>query len=336
MKALLQRWLSRLEIWDLLRLLAGHFSHYRHLGLIDLVAKHTLAPRRFSKCITWVVNSSNRVRGWVRRHAYMRWRYCYSRLRWRLRREKKGGPRMPSTMTFSLLCPSRGRVSQAEALIHSVCLTAAQPDRVELLFYVDSNDPCLCAYRYLFATTAKRFGKLRRCVLVVGEPMTIGRAWNVLARTAEGDVLMMANDDQLYVDYGWDDRAAEAFEQYPDSMVCTFFDQNLGGGRADFPMVPRRWFEVLGYFTPELFAFWWHDQWIIDVATRAGRMHAIKGVCVDHVHFTGYLAAFDETYQRHCLAPGMWEADQALFAQTAEQRARDALRVREAIAAETM
>ena len=333
---MLKRLCERLDIYDLLQLMAGHFSVFRktHRGRLQLTAsRHILAPRRSTAWIARIVNSSIRVRVWLRKQTYLRCRRRFSQMKWWLTRGLEQHACTTAATTFSLLCPSRGRVSGAESLIRSVCRTAFRPERVELLFYVDSDDPCLPAYRELFATTDKRFGQLRRCVLVVDAPTTVGKAWNILARAAEGDVLMMANDDQLYVDYGWDDHAAEALARYPDRMVCMFFDngQYTGGG-GDFPIMPRRWFEVLGYFAPEVFAFWANDQWILDVAARAGRMHAIKGVFVDHLHYSEYRSPYDETYQRYRLAPDKWNTDAALFEQTAQQRAADACRVRETIA----
>ena len=42
---------------------------------------------------------------------------------------------------MSLLCPSRGRPNDLERFILSVTDTAADPGRVEILVYVDDDDP---------------------------------------------------------------------------------------------------------------------------------------------------------------------------------------------------
>jgi hypothetical protein len=42
--------------------------------------------------------------------------------------------------TISLLCPTRGRPDKALRLVLSVLQTAHHPERVEVLFYVDTDD----------------------------------------------------------------------------------------------------------------------------------------------------------------------------------------------------
>jgi glycosyl transferase/beta-hydroxylase protein BlmF len=323
---------ERLDIWDLLQLLAGHVFRYRHPGLQDIAAEHCLRPRASSAITLRIVNGSIRLRRWVRQHTYLRWRYAASRIRWAV----AANPRQPieaaaPVTTFSLLCPSRERVGNARSLIESVCRTAVCPQRVELLFYVDADDPSLAEYQRLFAEPARRVSRLKRCELIVGEPITVSRSWNVLARAAQGDVLTLANDDLVFVDYGWDERAAAELLQYPDGIVCMFFDagQYLTGG--DFPMVPRRWFEVLGYFTPEIFEFWQNELWMMDIAERAGRLHPVKGILVDHLHYFQYLSPFDETYRRHRLTRDKSQRDNALFGRLADLRESEAQRLRQLI-----
>jgi glycosyl transferase/beta-hydroxylase protein BlmF len=337
-----------MAVWELLQLLAGHSSRYRyrHPELQDLVAAHYRQPRASSAVTLGIVNSSIRLRRWVRERTYLKWRYAASRLRWRAARKQQAAPATATTpvpvpaTTFSLLCPSRDRVDNARAMIESVYRTAASPQRVELLFYVDADDPSLEGYQRLFAEMTSRSAKelrhtgLMRCELIVGEPMTVCRAWNALARAARGDVLQVINDDVVFVDYGWDERAAEALREFPDGLVCMFFDagQYLKGG--DFPLVPRRWFETLGYLTPEMFEFWSNELWVMDIAERAGRLHAIEGILIDHQHYCDYLAPFDETYRRHRLTRDKSQRDATLFELTAQLREAEAQRIRALIARE--
>ena len=356
---------ERLGIWDLLQLLAGHLLRYRHPGLQQIVVTHVLQPRRFSALTLSIVNSSIRLRRWVRQHTYIRWRYISSWLKWKLRLREGGVRPAAVPTTFSVLCPSRDRVSSVSMMMESVCRTAVHPERVEILVYVDLDDPCLSGYRGLFAEAAWRFPRLQRCELVIGESMTVGKLWNVLGRKSTGDVLMMGNDDLLYVDYGWDERAAgvlanypdrvlcmcldvgqyrvvgdrsegtyaaEGLMQYPDGVVCIDIDSAAGSqSRLDFPMVTRRWFDALGYFVPEIFEFWNHDLWVLDIAIRVRRLHPIKDTLIDHLHYGHYLAPFDTTYRRHYLTWAKWERDQELFRQTATQREAAACKLRELI-----
>lgn len=365
MKTLFKRLCQRLDIWDLLLLLAGHLPRYRHAGLQGILAAHILEPRRSSASTLWIVNASILIRRSVRRYVYIPWRYVSSRAKWQLSGAVGSRQAGADATTFSLLCPTRNRPRSSLTMIESVCRTASHPERVELLFYVDSDDPALQDYRNLFASVSRRFPALRRCELIVGESMTVGKLWNVLARASSGDVLMMGNDDQVYVDYAWDSRAATALTQYPDRVVCMCLDVgqyrpkvdfneviDAGEGllqypdgvvcmdvnhgrqsRLDFPMVTRRWFDALEQFAPEIFEFWNHDLWLLDIAVRLRRLHPIRDTLVDHLHYGQYLAPFDATYRRHCLNWSRWERDQALFRETAAQREAAAGKLRQLIAA---
>ena len=328
MKRFFIRLCERLDILDLLRLLSGHFFEYRHPGLQDLAVQQFLEPRASSARTVGIVHLTVQIRRWTRVHTYARWRYWRSRAKRTLRRARARSPSAPD-VTFSLLCPSRDRAHRMQVLMESVCRTAERPERVEVLCYVDDDDPSLGEYRRLFADADGRFRRLKRCELVVGESMTVGKLWNVLARRSAGDVLMMANDDQMYLDYAWDAAAEEELRRHPDEIVCLFFDDGQYlPERGDFPMVSRRWFEELGYFTPEIFQFWTHELWIMDIAERIGRLQRVHGIRVDHLHYDQYLAVFDETYRRHRLDWMKSEQDGILFRQTAEQRESAAEKLR--------
>jgi len=229
---------------------------------------------------------------------------------------------------MSLLCPTRQRVGQVIQMVDSVRSTALAPDRVELLFYVDNDDPDLAAYQDLFQNRLTG-----RAKMVSGDPIGVPAAWNVLAEQCTGDLLMMANDDQRYVDYGWDARldarVAELAEIHPDRLLCLYFDggQYTGGGR-DFPILTRRWYEALGYFTPTMFSQWEVETWVFDIADRFGRIFAVPGVFVEHLHYQDYKAPFDATYQRHRMTREKSFADHALFLRTVPEREAEVAKLR--------
>jgi aspartyl/asparaginyl beta-hydroxylase (cupin superfamily) len=160
------------------------------------------------------------------------------------------------------------------------------------------------------------------------------------AAAATGDYLLMANDDQLYVDYAWDlalDRVVTGLvRDRSDGVLCLYFDggQYPEGGQ-DFPIVSRSWYEALGYFGPTIFQQWSAEKWIFDIAGRIDRLFPVPGVFVEHLHYQDFKAPFDATYQRHRLSRDLSFADQALFLRTTRQREREAAKLREAIDART-
>jgi aspartyl/asparaginyl beta-hydroxylase (cupin superfamily) len=159
---------------------------------------------------------------------------------------------------------------------------------------------------------------LGRVVLQVGEPVGVPAAWNRLAAAADGALLAMANDDQVYVQRSWDvaldRRSASLAARHPDGIYCMYFDAGqYPDGGADFPIITRAWFDGLGYFSTEMFQQWQAERWIFDIARRLGRLYPVPGVRVDHRHFQDFTAPFDATYQRHRTTREKSLADHALY-----------------------
>ena len=65
--------------------------------------------------------------------------------------------------TISILTPTRNRPNNCERFIKSINATASNHERIELLFYVDDNDPALEQYKSLAAhsdSEYRHFGKV--------------------------------------------------------------------------------------------------------------------------------------------------------------------------------
>ena len=165
--------------------------------------------------------------------------------------------------TLSLLCPSRGRPAGLRTLIESVAATASLKQRVEILVYIDADDPNMAGYQETFDALRNAGLGLGRLEGIVGPPQSVSISWNLLASACGGDILMMANDDQVYVQSGWDERLDQATADYPDGIYCMWFDDGINAGRhCAFPIVSRRWYESLDYFTPGVFEFIANDTWM--------------------------------------------------------------------------
>lgn len=319
------RWLADLGAGsrDFGWLVLGHSRRYRTARLQDIA---TAAVRHPSSARAWVVPAINftiRTRQALTRALWLEPRRIASRVR---HRSTADAPRCD----ISVLCPTRERVSGLARLVGSMLRTAHDSTRIQVLCYVDSDDRQLEKY----LAYARRHPRVK---LIVGAPVGVPATWNALAGVATGDLMVMANDDQFYVDFGWDlalDRTvAEYHQRYPDGVYCLYFD---GGqypqGGADFPIVSRAWYVALGYYSTERFQQWQAERWIFDIAERIGRLHPVARVFVDHLHYQDYKAPFDATYQRHRLTREKSLADQALFHRMAPEREREAERLRRFIA----
>ena len=85
---------------------------------------------------------------------------------------------------FSILTPSRNRPVRLKTFIDSVFELCEFKHRVEMMVYIDSDDPSIDEYRQLEADIpyAVKF--------IYGEPMSVSKSWNILAEQCSGDVFI--------------------------------------------------------------------------------------------------------------------------------------------------
>ncbi len=221
-------------------------------------------------------------------------------------------------MTISILTPTRGRCARAQKFAHSVIKTAMKLDKVELLFYVDLDDPELQLYLQWKSKCEKQIG------IMTGPAISVSKSWNSLAERCTGDILIMGNDDLVYRTYGWDRYLYYKLNKYPDQIYCAWFQDGINGDKhCAFPIVSRKWYEITGQFTPGIFEFLYNDTWIYDIGKRVGRTLYIPEVYAEHEHFsTGKMQA-DETTIRSRKS-GSTARDKTLFEKTWKLREHNA------------
>lgn len=196
---------------------------------------------------------------------------------------------------FSLLCPSRGRPEMCHRFVSSAYQNAKWPGRLEVLIYLDSDDPSLKDYVSALSSTPAR--------IIVGKSEGVGKAWNCLARASSGEYLMMANDDLVYESKEWDWGLLKQLLRFPDQFVLGYADDGINEGRhCAFPIVSRRWYEELGEFVVEKYLFFRHDTDLWEVGKQIGdpsRVVYIGDVKILHYHHSTKLSPADETTRRN-------------------------------------
>ncbi|WP_146097910.1 MULTISPECIES: hypothetical protein [Xanthomonas] len=310
-----------------LALLGGHLSIRRSPRLYETIVEWLNEPRWSTNAMMSALAFTISVRR-VARSVRLDCRTRWSRIAFTFRHRRVGADR-PAAQVKSMLCPTRSRVKRVQLFVRSVHRTCADPSQVELLFYVDDDDPQLDQYRIAVEKMRAAYSAFRALELIVGPPISVSRSWNVLADKCSGNLLMMANDDQMYIDYGWDFHLDKCYGEREDEVFALFFeDGQYPPDGGDFPIVSRRWYETLGYFTPGIFEFWYNEAWIFDVANRLQRIIRISGVLVDHLHYSEYKSVLDDTYKRHRLNYERVNRDSELYNRTADDRqaAADKLR----------
>lgn len=227
---------------------------------------------------------------------------------------------------ISVLCPTRGRMKMAREMIVSVRnTTLGDGEQVEILLWCDDDDDA--PYEGLAGPSVNHRVTVR---VFRGAIRSVGVAWNQLARMARGSLLMMGNDDLYWQTYGWNLKVTEEYAMaFPDGVGILWCDD--GSGRCPmpctFPVLSRRWYDVLGRFTPECFSFLWHDTWIHDVARRLDRAMYLPSVVIEHRHFALKGKPMDATAARHRVgeeAQARRAFDAEAYTQTAPDRQAEA------------
>lgn len=225
-------------------------------------------------------------------------------------------------MRVSLLCPTRGRPQAFVAMVDSALTTAGDPDSVEVVAVVDSDDRELATY--VFPTSAQ---------VVNGDSRNMSDLWNAGADVATADVMMLCADDLRFRSFGWDDLVLDEFERWPDRLVNVWGDDgNENGQRATHPFLHRRWVDLFGRFTPPHFVADYCDLWLYEVAAACGRSRQLPGLFIEHMHISLGKSPDDETERRKVerqhgeVRPALvWDA-------TADERAADIAKLRAATA----
>jgi glycosyl transferase/beta-hydroxylase protein BlmF len=225
-------------------------------------------------------------------------------------------------MKIAVLTPSRSRPGRLEGFLNSVHSLAHHKENIFTYNYVDDDDPRILAYKDLI---------LENNEIIYGPAQSVSISWNVIAKKAisdGADILIMGNDDVVYHTHGWDTHLIEHLDQYPDDIYCAWFNDKINGeNHCAFPIVSRKWYNTLGYFTPGIFKFGYNDTWVYDIAKMIDRTKYIDEVVAEHRHFTTGKMAPDETTKRNREASAignLYALDRITYEDTIDMRKKDA------------
>lgn len=212
---------------------------------------------------------------------------------------------------LSILCPTRGRPANVERMVASALDTAHDPDRVEIVLYVDQDDPAAVP-------------QLPNTRIVTGPRIVLSQCWNACYEQATGEILMHAGDDIVFRSDGWDEKVRDAFEQVPDRIVFVHGDDGSphGGGFGTHGFLHRAWPTTVGYFVPPHFVSDYADTWLNDVANALDRRIYLPDVQTEHLHPAWGKGDWDQTH-RERLARHAAEDVEGLYLSLTSERARD-------------
>lgn len=182
--------------------------------------------------------------------------------------------------TISLLVPSRGRPDGCLAMWRSALDTADDPLSLQLVLYLDDDDPTLPGYRTWLNTS-----DASRIKAVTGPRIVLSETWNRCWAVCDGEIGWHGNDDIRFRTDGWDNLVRQAFADVPDRIVLVHGRDGAHDARmATHGFLHHRWTETVGYFVPPHFSSDYNDQWLSEIADRLGRRRFLPEVYTEHLH----------------------------------------------------
>lgn len=224
--------------------------------------------------------------------------------------------------SISLLCPTRGRPERFRDMVLSAVDTVEAPDLLSLEVRLDEDDPL--ALRYPMPRDI-------RTAFRWGPRVKVPAAFNELARSSTGSILMACADDVLFRTPGWDRRVREALAAWPDGLGIAVPNDGAGRGRRCTAwFCGRELVALLGWHHPESYEHFYCDTHVADLMQRAGRIAWLDQVLIEHMHPNRGKAAVDQTYAEKRQGEKGSRAsdrDRDLYHSLARQRILDAERI---------
>jgi hypothetical protein len=166
---------------------------------------------------------------------------------------------------ISILTPSRSRPQLAHRMVTSAIKTAGCD--LEIMLYLNNDDPLLEEYKRLFDPTQ----------YTIGPNQSTSYSWNLMAEKAKHDILFLVGDDCEFITSNWSFLVLDAFNQYPDKLVCVYpRAPSVSKYKSPHFCLHKNWINTLGYFLPPHFYHWYVDTWILEIAQRIERHHLIR------------------------------------------------------------
>ena len=199
---------------------------------------------------------------------------------------------------LSIIFPTRNRPNNVIRFVDSIFATADSVKNIQLCIYIDDDDtasvPALQQIAERIDTQALQ-GNLK-----IGSHM-----YNELYRIATGDLFMFAADDIVFRTKGWDSIVTKKFDEHPDKILFVYGEDGFQHGRiGTHGFIHNNWIETVGYVLPPKLASSYTDEWVTELAVKAGRNCYMPELFIEHLHPAIGTAPNDATYTNRTEMPG--------------------------------
>jgi hypothetical protein len=225
---------------------------------------------------------------------------------------------------ISLLLPTRGRPTHIDRLFRSLTATTADLAHVEVVAYVDSDDP-----------VSHRLGhpSLHVETLIRPPGATMGSMMRACYEASRGRYVILINDDVVFRTQAWDARVTSAFSPFPDDVALVYGnDLDQGPSRPTFPIVSRAACEVIGTICSRGYCGLHIESHLFDIFRQLARLGMSRIVYLDdvvfeHTHYAAGERGWGATYRHRNKLN-----DDVLFISLDHERRRSARRLQRFIA----
>lgn len=176
--------------------------------------------------------------------------------------------RMTTAYDIAILLPTRGRDGMLERSIKSLFELAADPSRIQLMLAFDRDDTLGIQH---FTNHIQPWLDSREIDYHAMEFEPLGyirlnEYVNTLAANSDANWLVFWNDDAVMETQDWD----ATIMSYQGQFKLLAFHTHHDHPYSIFPIVPRAWFDLLGYLSPHQISDAWLSQqaYILDIWQR--------------------------------------------------------------------
>jgi hypothetical protein len=159
---------------------------------------------------------------------------------------------------IAVLLPTRARTTMVERSVKSLFELAENPDKIEIIFGYDNDDTVgfdyfdqtICPWMDANNVTysAMKFKPLGY--------IQLNKYVNAMAKTTRAKWYIIWNDDAVMRTVGWDTEIMA----YDGKFNLLAFHTHNQHPYSIFPIIPYKWFEILGYLCPHQISDAWTSQ----------------------------------------------------------------------------
>lgn len=192
---------------------------------------------------------------------------------------------------ISLLLPTRGRPLLLKRLFQSIIEHTAERGDLEIILYLDEDD---------YESHGIENPGLH-IIKNIGPRSTMGAYNTKCFERSSGDIIMLMNDDLVFLTPGWDNIIKDFALTIPDDIFLAYPDDMEGAKNSTFPILSRKACEILSRPYPIEYESLYIDTHIFDIFTRLAhlgkkRMFFLDNVVFDHRHFINGKVRPDASY----------------------------------------